>query len=76
MRPDEKDEKSEVGYLADQNIYVVKSATQSNIPLILMVMNNLTTYEFGREKFLNASENPDLKTFMLENIIGMFLLPN
>ena len=74
LRPDEKDEKSEVGYLADQNIYVVKSATQSNIPLILMVMSNLTTYKFGRDKFMNASDNPDLKTFMLENLIGMFFV--
>jgi hypothetical protein len=36
-----------------------------------MVMNNLTTFKFGREKFLNASENPDLKAFMIENLIAM-----
>jgi hypothetical protein len=35
-----------------------------------MTFTNLTTYQFGCQKFLNASENPELKTFMLENIIG------
>lgn len=70
MKPDEKDEKSDIGYKADQNIYVVKTATKSNIPLILMVMTNLTTYRFGRVKFMNASDTPELKTFMLENLIG------
>ena len=34
-------------------------------------MSNLTIHPIGKEKFLNASENPDLKTYMLENIIGM-----
>ena len=71
LNPNQKDEKSDVGYVADENVYVVKTATESNIPLILMLMNNLTTYKVGREKFLNASDNFDLKYFMLENLIAM-----
>lgn len=57
--------------MAEQNVFVVKSNTSSNIPLVLMVMSNLTTYPVGRAKFMNASSNPDIKTFMLENIIAM-----
>ena len=36
-----------------------------------MALTNLTTHPFGREKFLNASETPELKLFMLENLIAM-----
>ena len=71
LKPDEKDEKSDIGYNSTENMYVVKSTSTSNIPLVLMLISNLTIYQFGKEKFLNASENPDLKTYMLENIIGM-----
>jgi len=71
LKPDQADEKAEIGYVATENMYEVRSATKSNIPLVLMLISNLTTYTFGRVKFLNASENPALKTFMLENIIGM-----
>lgn len=71
LKPDEKDEKSEVGFEKGENVYIVKQATQSNIPLVLMLMTNLTIYKFGRVKFMNASETPELRTFMLENIIAM-----
>lgn len=70
LKPDEKDEKSDVDYNAGENKYIVKQVTSSSIPLILMVFTNLTIYPFGSQKFLNASDKPELKTFMLENIIG------
>lgn len=52
-------------------MYEVKHATTSSIPLVLMALTNLTTYPFGREKLLNASENPELKMILVENLIAM-----
>mmetsp|Transcript_12166 Transcript_12166/g.12170 ORF Transcript_12166/g.12170 Transcript_12166/m.12170 type:complete len:257 (+) Transcript_12166:3-773(+) len=71
LKPDEKDEKSDVGYISKENVYEVKHATTSSIPLVLMALTNLTTYPFGREKLLNASDNPDLKMILVENLVAM-----
>lgn len=71
IRPDQKDEKSNVNFQATENAYVIGKDTVSTVPLVLMLMNNLTTYRVGRNKFMNASSNPTLKFYMLENLIAM-----
>lgn len=36
-----------------------------------MALTNLTTYPFGREKLLSASDNPELRMILVETLIAM-----